>query len=87
MTTDPREAQERRRAARASWPIARFRLGEEPSDDLSEVTTPVQRIAMMRFLAETAWTVAGRPWPRYARENIPARLFPRGSPPPDDDDT
>jgi hypothetical protein len=85
MPTDPREAQ-KRRAARADWPIARFRLGEEPSDDLSEVTTPAQRIAMMWFLAETAWKVAGRRWPRYGRANIPTRLFPRGTVPPDDDD-
>jgi hypothetical protein len=84
MATDPREAQ--RRAARATWPIASFRLGEEPPEDLSEVTTPAQRIAMMWFLAETAWKIAGRPWPRYERRTIPARLFRPGTAPPDDDD-
>ncbi len=86
MAIDPREARERRRAARATWPIASFRLDEEPSDDLSEVTTPVERIAMMWFLAEAAWKVAGRPVPRYERRSIPARLFRPGTPPPDDDD-
>ncbi len=86
MGIDPREAQERRRAARARWPIASFPLGEEPPDDLSEVTTPVERIAMMWFLAEAAWKVAGRPWPCYERRSIPARLFRPGTPPPDDDD-
>ena len=86
MATDPRQAQEQRRAARATWPVAGFRLGDEPPDDLSEVTTPAQRITMMWFLAETAWTLAGRPWPRYDRRNIPARLFRPGTPPPDDDD-
>ena len=86
MTIDPREAQERRRAARLKWPIARFRLGEEPSDDLSDATTPTERIAMMWFLAETAWKLAGRPWPRYERRSIPARLFRPGTLPPDDDD-
>jgi hypothetical protein len=86
MVIDPRQAEEQRRVARATWPIATFRLGEEPLDDLSDVTTPAQRIAMMRFLAETAWMIAGRPWPRYARHNIPARLFRPGTPPPDDDD-
>ena len=83
---DSREAEERRRAARARWPIARFRLGEEPPDNLSEVTTPAERIAMMWTLAESAWKVAGRPWPTYDRPNIPARLFRPGTPPPDDDD-
>ncbi len=86
MAIDPREAAERRRTARAKWPIARFRAGDEPPDDLSEVTTPVERIAMMWELAESAWRMAGRPWPRYERANIPARLFRPGEPPPEDDD-
>ena len=85
MGIDPREAEERRRA-RASWPIARYRLGGEPPDDLSEVTTPAQRIAMMWELAASAWEAAGRPWPTYDRRHIPARYFPPGSSRPDTDD-
>ena len=87
MAIDPRVTQqEERRLSRARWPIARFRLGEEPLDDLSESTTPRERIAMMWFLAEAAWKVAGRPWPRYERRDIPSRLFPSGTAAPDDDD-
>lgn len=86
MDIESRDAAERKRAARACWPIARFRLGEERSDDLSDVTTPGQRVAMMWFLAESAWKVARRPWPTYDRRNIPARLFRPGTRPPDDDD-
>lgn len=86
MPIDPSDARERRRATRATWPVARYRLGEEPPDDLSEVTTPAERIAMMWFLAETAWKLAGRPWPRYERWSIPARLFRPGTLPPADDD-
>ena len=73
MSIDSREAKERRREARASWPVTReaSALGEEPSDDLSEVTTPAERIAMMWVLAESAWTVARRPWPTYDRRNMP----------------
>ena len=82
MGSDPREA-ETRRAARARWPIARFRLGDEPPDDLGE-TTPVERVAMMWELAESAWKLAGRPWPTYDRRNLPARLFRAGTTPPDD---
>lgn len=85
MGVDPREV-EQRRGARGSWPIARYRLGGEPSDDLSEVTTPAQRIAMMWELAASAWRAAGRPLPTYDRQRIPARFFPPGSPPPDADD-
>jgi hypothetical protein len=76
-----------RREARASWPIVQHQLGEEPSDDLSDVTTASERVAMMRSLAETAWRVAGRPLPTYARHEIPGRLFRPGEPRPDDDDT
>jgi hypothetical protein len=36
-----------RRAARQGWRIVRHRLGDESSDDLSDVTTPAERIAMM----------------------------------------
>jgi hypothetical protein len=74
-----------RRAARQGWPIARHQLGDEPSDDLSEVTTPSERIAMMRELAETAWTMAGHTFPRYERRDIPGRLFRPGTPRPDDE--
>jgi hypothetical protein len=74
-----------RRAARARWPVRWFRLGEEPPDDLSDVTTAAERIAMMWELAEEAWRIAGRPVPAYDRRSMPARLFRPGEPPPDDD--
>jgi hypothetical protein len=74
-----------RRAARAQWPVRQFRLGEEPPDDLSDVTTPAERIAMMWELAEEAWRIAGCPVPAYDRRSIPTRLFRPGEPPPDDD--
>ena len=86
MAVDPREAEAQRRAARADWPITRVALGDESPDDLSGVTTPVERVAMMWRLAETAWKVAGRPWPAYDREHMPARLFRAGTPGPADDD-
>lgn len=85
MTDDSEVAREQRRAARARWPIARFRLGEEPPDDLAETTTPAERIAMMWPLAVEAWTLAGRPLPVYDRTNMPARMFGPGTCPPDDD--
>jgi hypothetical protein len=84
--TDRSDTTEARRAARRDWPIARFRLGEEPPDDLSAATTPGERIAMMWMLAEAAWKAAGRSLPTYDRANLPARLFGPGEPPPDDDD-
>ena len=86
MAPDSERAAERRRAERAHWPITRLGLGDESSDDLSTVTTPVERIAMMWVLAESAWRLTGVPLPTYDRRNLPARLFRPGTPRPDDDD-
>jgi len=72
-----------RRARRRNWPIAKFRMGEEPSDDLSDSTSAAERIAMMWPLAQAAWAVAGKPLPTYDRQQTPARLFqPRLDPSP-----
>jgi hypothetical protein len=76
---------EERAAQRANWPIRRFRLGEEPEDDLLSSTTPEQRVAMVWSLTLDAWASAGREIPAYDRSNIPCRYFPSGSPPPEDD--
>lgn len=70
MATDEPAAR-RRREARASTPIRVFRLGEEPGDDLSDCTTPEERIAMMWPLAVDAWTSAGRRLPQYSRDRMP----------------
>ena len=86
MAPESGKSAEQRRAERAAWPITRHRLGEEPSDDLSAVTTPVQRVAMMWGLAVSAWQIAGRPLPTYDRRALPARLFRAGTPRPPDDD-
>ena len=55
-------------------PIRVFRLGEEPGDDLSDCTTPEERIAMMWPLAVDAWTSAGRRLPGYSRDRKPGRI-------------
>ncbi len=80
-----RDMQTRRRA-RARWPIVRKELTDDPGDDLSETTTPGQRIAMMWPLAVEAWRVARKKIPDYARSHVPGRLFRPGERPPDDDD-
>lgn len=69
------ETVEARRRARGSWPVKAFRLGEEPGDDLSERTTPEERIAMMWRLASDAWTSAGRRLPAYPRDRMPGRVI------------
>ena len=80
MPDDEREQRRQaRRAARDSWPVRVFRLGEEPPDDLEQHTTPEQRVGMMWRLARDAWAVAGRPIPDYDRAHTPSRLVRRGA--------
>jgi hypothetical protein len=76
---DDREELERaaRAAARRSWPVRKFRLGEEPEEDLSATTTAKERLEMMWPLAVDAWTLAGRQIPDYPREKTPVRVIRR----------
>jgi hypothetical protein len=66
-----------RAAARHSWPVARFRLGEEPGDDLSASTTAEERLAMVWPLTLEAWALSGRPLPEYERSQAPVRCVRR----------
>ena len=68
-------AAEERRSARSSWSVKVFRLGEEPGDDLSDRTTPEERIAMMWRLSIDAWTSAGLDLPGYTRDRMPGRVI------------
>lgn len=66
-----------RREARKTWPVRRFLLGHEPGEDLSRMTTPQQRLAMMWELALSAWQLTGRPMPSYDRAHTPIRVVRR----------
>jgi hypothetical protein len=55
-------------------PVRVFRLGTEPHDDLSTTTTVSGRLDMLRELTERAWRLTGRPFPTYARSEIPVRV-------------
>ena len=61
-------------AARRSWPIRVYRLGEEPGNDLSGSTTAEQRLLMMWPLTLDAWALAGLPMPTYTRGETPVSL-------------
>jgi hypothetical protein len=86
MASPAEKSAEQRRTERATWPITRHRLGDEPSDDLAAATTAAERVAMMWTLAVSAWQLAGRSLPTYTRGNMPARIFRTGTPRPTDDD-
>jgi hypothetical protein len=66
-----------RAAARRNWPIRKYRLGEEPSDDLRNSTTAEERLQMMWQLAVDAWNLTGRPIPDYNRSEAPVRKLQR----------
>lgn len=74
-------AREARRAARARWPVRRFRLEDAPGPDLSATTTAEERLAMMWPLAREAWSLTGRAIPDYPRDRMPIRVI---RPPGDD---
>jgi hypothetical protein len=52
-----------------------YRLGEEPGDDLSALTTPEQRLAMVTVLSRRMWELTGRPVPSYERASMPGRVL------------
>jgi hypothetical protein len=76
------DARRRRAAARRSWPVRRYALGSEPSDDLSASTTAEERLAMVWPLTLEAWSLAGLPIPDYDRRNAPVRVVRREAPEP-----
>ena len=68
-----RDDTEGSRVRRQSWPVRKYRLGSEPSDDLSDSTTAEQRLEMMWPLALEAWSLSGEPLPDYVRSEAPVR--------------
>jgi hypothetical protein len=68
--------------SRDTWPVRRYRLGEEPGDDLSGPTTAEERLAMMPGLAAEAWSLSGAPLPTYARRDAPVARRPWRVAPP-----
>jgi uncharacterized protein (DUF2384 family) len=73
------EAARRARAvSRASWPVRKTTLRDESDDDLSDSTTPSERLAMMHRLALDAWASSGATRPNYTRAEMPGRVVRRG---------
>jgi hypothetical protein len=63
------------RSARRSMTARVFRLGEEPGDDLSAVTTVAERIDMVAELSRRMWELTGQPFPSYTRATMPGRVI------------
>lgn len=62
-------------ASHRGEPVRVYRLGEEPGDDLSMITTPVERLAMVEELSVRMWELTGQPMPSYSRATIPVRVI------------
>lgn len=71
-------ARAERRRVRSRWPIRRFDLGQEPSDDLRGYTDASERLAMVWPLTVAAWATAGRDIPDYRREDAPGVVHRAG---------
>jgi len=67
-----------RAARRRDWPVRVYRLGDEPGDDLTDVTTAEQRLQMVWELTARMWELSGRPRPSYSRSDMPVRVVHRG---------
>lgn len=67
-----------RAQARARWPIARYRLGEEP-DDVLDGVAPTECVAMVWQMTLDAWASSGQPIPDYERPASPGRIVRRPS--------
>lgn len=72
-----------RAEARRAWPVRKYRLGEEPPEDLSSSTTAAERVGMMWRLARDAWAMAGRSIPDYPRDRMPITKRRLHDPPAD----
>lgn len=54
-----------------------YKLGEEPGDDISDITTPDQRLKMVWELTERMWKLQGSPPCPYTRATMPVRVVRR----------
>lgn len=74
------QARADRRRDRREWPIRRYDLGHEPSDDLRPETSASERLAMVWPLTVASWALAGREIPDYERADTPGTLLHSGVP-------
>jgi hypothetical protein len=57
-------------------PVVRiYRLGEEPGDDLSTVTTPEQRLDILAELSRRMWELTGAKTAASPRSETPVRVI------------
>jgi hypothetical protein len=62
------------RSSKVKEPARVYRLGGEPSGDLSATTTATDRIEMVALLTRRAWELTGKPWPSLPRAEWPVTI-------------
>jgi hypothetical protein len=67
------DSSDMRRATRL--PVRVYRLGEEPTDDLSGSTTPAERFEMVALLTARMLEFSGQRLPTYSRREMPMRVI------------
>ncbi len=61
--------------ARSALTRARVsRLGDPDPDDLSDSTTPAERVEMVAVLTRRMWELTGKALPTYSRDRMPVRI-------------
>lgn len=56
-------------------PVRIFRLGEEPTDDLSGITTAAERFEIVALLTARMFELSGEAVPAYSRREMPIRVI------------
>ena len=70
------DEREKRRKARANWPIRRFAMGTEPLIDELDSSTAADRVRQVWVLTRQIWKMSGKSVERpYSRENMPGQLI------------
>jgi hypothetical protein len=78
MSAEERRARAAQRQAHPdSVPIRAFRLGDEPLVDARDTSTVDERLAEVLRLSYEAHRISGKPWPSYARSEMPGRVIRR----------
>ena len=67
-----------RSLSRSAMPVRRFRLGEEPADDLTATTSAFERIEMVVALSRRMLDLTGVPVRAYSRDQMPVKIVPLG---------
>lgn len=71
------EERRRERQRRMTVRVVTRGSDDEEDDDPSDLTTPAERIALVWQLTRETWSLTGRPFPSYARADMPVRAVSR----------